>query len=35
MKKLKKAGFKEEFHTLEDGVKDYVQNHLVKENSYL
>ena len=35
MKKLKKVGYTEEFHTLEDGVKDYVQNHLAKENPYL
>lgn len=35
MKKLKSVGYKEKFHTLEEGIKDYVQNHLVKENPYL
>lgn len=35
MVKLKRAGYTEDFHTLEEGVKDYVQNYLVKEDSYL
>lgn len=35
MNKLVKAGYAEKFHTLEEGVKDYVQNYLVKEDSYL
>ncbi|WP_321329437.1 ADP-glyceromanno-heptose 6-epimerase [uncultured Ilyobacter sp.] len=35
MSKLKKVGYTKEFHTLEEGVKDYVQNYLVKEDSYL
>lgn len=35
MKKLRRAGYTEEFHTLEEGVKDYVQNHLAKEHQYL
>lgn len=35
MKKLKSVGYTEKFHTLEEGIKDYVQNHLAKENPYL
>lgn len=35
MNKLVKAGYTEKFHTLEEGVKDYVQNYLSKEDSYL
>ncbi len=35
MNKLVKAGYTEKFHTLEEGVKDYVQNYLAKEDSYL
>jgi ADP-L-glycero-D-manno-heptose 6-epimerase len=35
MEKLKKAGYKEEFYSLEDGVKDYVENYLSKEDPYL
>ena len=35
MLKLKKAGCNHKFHTLEEGIKDYVQNHLSKENPYL
>ncbi|MCK5780636.1 MAG: NAD-dependent epimerase/dehydratase family protein, partial [Psychrilyobacter sp.] len=35
MLKLKKAGYNQKFYSLEEGVKDYVQNHLSKENSYL
>lgn len=34
MSKLKKAGFKQEFHSLEEGVKDYVKNYLIGENYY-
>jgi ADP-L-glycero-D-manno-heptose 6-epimerase len=34
MSKLKKAGFTQEFHTLEEGVKDYVSNYLIGENYY-
>lgn len=35
MLKLKKAGYNQKFHSLEEGVKDYVQNYLAKENPYL
>ena len=35
MDKLKKAGYSKEFYSLEDGVKDYVENYLAKEDSYL
>ncbi len=35
MNKSKKAGYEKPFYTLEEGVKDYVQNYLVKEDSYL
>ncbi len=34
MSKLKKAGFTQQFHTLEEGVKDYVSNYLIGENYY-
>lgn len=34
MTKLKKAGFNQDFHTLEEGVKDYVSNYLIGENYY-
>lgn len=34
MSKLKKAGFKQEFHSLEEGVQDYVRNYLIGENYY-
>lgn len=34
MSKLKNAGFKQEFHSLEDGVKDYVTNYLLGENYF-
>ena len=34
MEKLSKAGWNEVFYSLEDGIKDYVQNYLMK-NSYL
>ncbi|HZV62046.1 MAG TPA: NAD-dependent epimerase/dehydratase family protein, partial [Methylophilaceae bacterium] len=32
--KLRAAGYTAPFHTLEDGVSDYVQNYLVKPDSY-
>ncbi len=32
---LKKVSYPHTFMTLEEGVKDYVQNYLLKENSYL
>ena len=35
MKKLQDAGYKQEFTSLEDAVKDYIQNYLSKENQYL
>lgn len=35
MDKLTKEGYKEKFHTLGEGVKDYVQNYLMKEDKYL
>ncbi len=35
MEKLKKAGYTEEFYSLEDGVMDYVENYLMKEDPYL
>ncbi|MHA8069324.1 ADP-glyceromanno-heptose 6-epimerase [Aquirufa ecclesiirivi] len=31
MSKLRQIGFTQPFHTLEDGVKDYVQNYLLKK----
>lgn len=31
MKKLKKAGYKKKFYSLEEGIKDYVQNYLNKD----
>lgn len=34
MAKLKSVGYSKPFHTLEEGVKDYVQNHLVGERYY-
>ena len=34
MSKLKKAGFKQEFHSLEEGVQDYVKNYLIGQNYY-
>lgn len=30
MDKLREAGYKEEFYSLEDGARDYVQNYLAK-----
>lgn len=35
MKKLTECGYSEEFYSLEDGVKDYVQNYLMNEDIYL
>lgn len=35
VEKLFKIGYKKKFHSLEDGVKDYVKNYLAKEDSYL
>lgn len=35
MDKLKNTGYNKKFHSLEEGVKDYVQNYLSKEDSYL
>ena len=35
MKKLRDAGYSQEFYSLEEGVKDYVQNYLSKEDPYL
>ncbi|STO31848.1 ADP-L-glycero-D-manno-heptose-6-epimerase [Fusobacterium necrogenes] len=35
MEKLKRAGYTKKFTSLEDGVRDYVQNYLAKEDSYL
>jgi ADP-L-glycero-D-manno-heptose 6-epimerase len=34
MDKLRKAGYKTPFTSLEDGVKDYVQNYLMQEDPY-
>lgn len=34
MEKLRQAGFKEDFYSLEDGVNDYVRNYLSKKNYY-
>lgn len=34
MDRLRAAGYKDEFHSLEDGVKDYVQNYLMKDDQY-
>ena len=33
--KLREIGYTKEMHSLEEGVKDYVQNYLAKEDSYL
>lgn len=35
IEKLRKIGYTKKLHTLEEGVKDYVQNYLAKEDSYL
>jgi ADP-L-glycero-D-manno-heptose 6-epimerase len=34
MQKLRDAGYTQPFHSLEDGVKDYVQNYLMQDDSY-
>jgi ADP-L-glycero-D-manno-heptose 6-epimerase len=34
MKRLQAAGYKDAFHSLEDGVKDYVQHYLAKDDPY-
>lgn len=34
MKKLRDAGYKKPFTTLEEGVKDYVQNYLLQDDPY-
>jgi ADP-L-glycero-D-manno-heptose 6-epimerase len=34
MQKLRDAGYKDEFYSLERGVDDYVRNYLVKGNYY-
>jgi ADP-L-glycero-D-manno-heptose 6-epimerase len=34
MSKMLAAGYKGGFHTLEEGVKDYVQNYLIGEKYY-
>jgi ADP-L-glycero-D-manno-heptose 6-epimerase len=35
MNKLRKVGYTKEFYTLEEGIKDYVENYLEKEDKYL
>lgn len=35
MRKLKSVGYTKPFHTLEEGIKDYVENYLMKEMAYL
>ena len=35
MRKLKSIGYTKAFHTLEEGIKDYVENYLMKEMAYL
>jgi len=34
MQKLRDAGYTKAFHSLEEGVKDYVQNYLLQEDQY-
>jgi len=34
MNKLKSIGYSKPFHTLEEGVKDYVENHLIGHKYY-
>lgn len=34
MEKLRQAGYSKPFYTLEDGITDYVQNHLIGKNYY-
>ena len=33
--KLRTIGYKDDLHTLEDGIKDYVQKYLYTEDPYL
>jgi len=35
MEKLKRNGYTKPFHTLEEGISDYVKNYLLQEDSYL
>lgn len=35
MDKLKKSGYTKKFYSLEEGIKDYVENYLSKEDIYL
>lgn len=35
MSKLREVGYKEKLYSLSEGVKDYVQNYLLKEDKYL
>ena len=35
MAKLARTGYNKKFHTLEEGVYDYVVNYLAKEDPYL
>ena len=35
MAKLIREGYKDKFYTLDEGVKDYIQNYLMKEDKYL
>jgi len=34
MQKLRDVGYTQAFYSLEDGVKDYVQNYLMQEDQY-
>jgi ADP-L-glycero-D-manno-heptose 6-epimerase len=34
MEKLKKAGYHKKFHSLEEGIEDYVKNYLSKQAYY-
>lgn len=34
IRKLRSAGYNERFHSLEEGIKDYVQNYLMQEDPY-
>ncbi|MDG2293132.1 MAG: ADP-glyceromanno-heptose 6-epimerase, partial [Methylophilaceae bacterium] len=34
MQKLRDAGYTQAFYSLEEGVKDYVQNYLMQEDRY-
>ena len=34
MEKIREAGYSEEFYSLEDGVKDYIENYLIDEAHY-